>query len=271
MGAQPLCPQTGRRRWRRGRRRACLSRAISRFDRTGFLAAVLWTGVMGAAAASAGPSVPSGQSTVESARVRPPAFKRFANGDILLGEVRLHRKEHVLSFPARINMLSGALEVLIATPAGRLHESLLSSPARPLHLQTMLYLLGLANGSRLPDKKGRRGALVDLDVEWKDAEGEIHRDPIENFVLDRRTGRTMRRLGWVFTGSALENGRFLADLEGNLVLLFSSGETVLDCADPDSTDDTLFSGNARRKAPPVGAAVRVFVIPRKPRKSPEVR
>ncbi len=245
----------GRARGRRGNPRARLGEQAAVFAGLALCLAPVPPPV------SAAPAVP--QVAPASAAAPARAFKRLPNGDIQLGKIRLHRKARVLSFPARLALAAGALEVLIATPDGRVYESLFSSPASPLHLQTMLYLLGLENGPRLPDAAGRRGDLVDLDVQWCDARGRKHRMPIERFILDRRTHRCMRRLGWVFTGSSIQNGKFLAETEGNLALLFSSGDTVLDCADPDATDDTLFSVNTAGIPLRAGAPVTIFLIPRK--------
>jgi len=206
------------------------------------------------------------ERTVTDGGAGSVAWKRYPNGDLELGCIRLHRKEMTLSFPAQVNMVEGELEVLIASPTGRLHESLFRTEAVPLHLQTMLLLLGLRNGPRLPDAKGRQGDLVDIDVEWTDHDGRVHRDPIEEWIMDRRRHGPMRRIGWVFTGSAIQNGRFLPNIEGNLVLLFSSGETVLDIPDPESIDDTLFTVNSKRaRAAGDDAKVRIIVIPRRER------
>lgn len=193
----------------------------------------------------------------------PVRCEELANGDIRLGEVLLHRRTREISFPAAVNLSKGILEVLIATPGGRLHESLLCSPARPLHLQTLLYLLDLHNGPRLPDAEGRQGAILDIDLEWRDADDKPVREPVEQWVLDQRTHEPMQRHGWVFVGSAIADGVFLADAEGNLVITYSPAATVLDIPDVAGNDDTMFIINESKARPREGTALRVILSPRK--------
>lgn len=195
--------------------------------------------------------------------------RRLANGDVVLGEIRLHRRERELSFPGAINQLAGALEVLISTPDGRLHEALLRTAARPLHLQTMLYLLGLRNGRRLTGPEGRQGDIVDIDIEWKRATGEIVREPVESWILDQRTGKQAERCGWVFVGSAVADGVFLADATGNVAVTYSVSDTVLDTPDRGGEDDTLFVANSPKREPGLDALVRIVVIPRATSPLPE--
>jgi hypothetical protein len=189
-------------------------------------------------------------------------FERLPNGDIRLGLVLLQRDPRALLFPATINMNVGPLEVLIATPVGRLHESLLRSEVNPLHLQTMLILLGLENGPRLNSADHPRGDLVDIFVEWTTDTGEIRREPVENWIIDNRTGEPMAQAGWVFVGSSVANGEFLAATAGNLALLFSVGDTVLDNPDPEAEDDTLYEANPAKQTPPRKTPVTVILMPR---------
>lgn len=191
-------------------------------------------------------------------------LERLPNGDVRLGAITLHRERRQISFAASVAMAAGPAEVLIATPEGRLHESLLKADARPLHLQVLLYLLDQNNGLRVPvrERATRQGDLLDIDLEWTTADGKTVTAPVEHFIRDNRTGKPMARQGWVFVGTVVREGVPLADLEGNLVLLWSQGNTVLDCPDPQADDDTLFSVNDERKELPAGQAVRVLITPR---------
>ena len=213
------------------------------------------------------PSAPGAPlPSARDGRVAPtsaaPPCKRLDNGDLILGEIRLHRRERELSFPAAINQLAGALEVLISTPSGRLHEALLRTTAKPLHLQTMLYLLGMRNGRRLGGPDGRQGDIVDIDIEWKRETGEVVREPVEAWILDQRTGKKAERYGWVFVGSAVSDGVFLADATGNVAVTYSVSDTVLDIPDRAGEDDTLFVANTSKREPGLDASVRVIVTPR---------
>jgi len=201
----------------------------------------------------------------EPARPEQVTFARLENGDLQLGEIRLNRRARELSFPATLLRLSsGVLEVLIATPVGRLHESLLRTDASPLHLQTMLFLLDLKNGPRKPDADGKQGAILDIDIEWQTEDGQTKREAVETWVRDTRRDAVMERVGWVFVGSPVYEGEFVAEITGNLVLLYSVGDTVLDFPDPAGDDDTVFIAAERKTHPGGGTDVRVILTPRQP-------
>lgn len=200
-------------------------------------------------------------------------FARLPNGDIRIGSVTLHRKERRISFPGKVVMdpsmaprleLGGVIEVLIArTQFGRLYEAILATDALPSHVQVMLILLGADNGPRLPDAQGRRGALVDIDVEWKKADGTVVTEPVENFLQDKRVKATMKRIGWVFTGTTVQHGVVGADAEGNVALTWSSGSTILDSPDPQAANTDLFVCNPQHPEPKEGTPVRIILTPRK--------
>ncbi len=195
-----------------------------------------------------------------------PGATALPDGNLLVGDITVRRAAGELAFPAKIVLEAGPLEVIVAHPHGRLHETLLVTEVKALQIQTMLYLLGAENGRRLPEPGEKQGALVDIDVEWTDGNGEKQRQPIENWIQDRRTEKTMRRIGWAFVGSVIQEGKFLADVEGNVVVNYSVGSTVLDVPDPDSrSDDTLHSVHTDhvRAAGGAGQAVTVVFKPRR--------
>jgi hypothetical protein len=215
-----------------------------------------WLSFPGAAAPAPGKG--NGQPAL------PAGMEQLPNGDLRFGKLVLHRAQRQLSFPAKFILGAGVLEVVVATPVGRLHEALLCAEVSPLQVQAMLYLLGLNNGPRLPDPvTGRQGDLVDLDVEWTDADGTRKREPVEQWIFDERSKAPMKRIGWVFVGSPMRKGAFLAELEGNLCINYSVGATILDSPDPQSTDDTIFVVNEKKREPGLQAEVRVYIVPRK--------
>ncbi len=198
-----------------------------------------------------------------SAPKKKAVFEKLPNGDVRLGGITIHRKQNELSFPAHINMSSGAIDVVAATAVGRLYESLLRTETRPFHLQTMLYLLGARNGPRLLDINGKQGDLFDIDLEWRAPDDRVTREPVEAWLLDESTQEPMKRMGWVFVGSSIANGVFLADVEGNLCVSYSAGETVLDIPDVAGDKAWSFSVNDAKAEPGKDAPVRVIVVPRK--------
>ena len=189
-------------------------------------------------------------------------IERLPDGNIRLGLITVAPARREISFPATVNQLAGPIEVLIANPHGRVHESLLRSQVRPLHLQTVLYLLKLSNGARAATGGEQQGDLVDIDIEWKPPQGAPRRRPVEDWLHDTRTDSRAKRQGWVFVGSRVRNGLFLAGPAGNLAVTYSVPDTVLDTPDPEGHDDTLFQAVPVEGGPEVDDAVTVSITPR---------
>ena len=192
----------------------------------------------------------------------PAGVKRLPDGNLQVGQIVVRISQNELAFPARFELREGALEVIIAKTNGRLHETLLVTSCNALQLQTLLYLLHADNGPRRASKFERRGDLVDIDIEWTDDEGKKLREPIESWITDNRTKKPMERIGWVFVGSTVKDGEFQADAEGNVVVNWSCGATVLDSADPESESDMLHSINTQKPQPKKHPTVTVVFKPR---------
>ncbi len=189
-------------------------------------------------------------------------FERLPSGEIRLGKITVHPQDKNVSFPAEMNLKRGVLEVLIATPEGRLHESLLCSEAEPLHLQTALYLIGLKNGPLVPDVEGRCGDVVDIVLEYEDENKQLKRAPVEDWISNVKTGAVMQRHGWLFIGSSVVEGRFQAEVGGNLALVYNIGDSILELASEAGDDDTNFVVNEKNEVLELNEQVRVILIPR---------
>ncbi len=193
----------------------------------------------------------------------PQGIEKLPDGNYKLESVTIRTAKRELAFPALFVLSEGALEVIVAKPEGRLHETLLVTETSAVKIQTALYLLKARNGARSKDKPNlKQGTLVDIDIEWTDDKGMSRREPIEEWIRDRRTDAPMKRIGWVFTGSGIHQGKFLADSEGNIVINWSQGATVLDSPDPESEDDTLHTVNSAKPQPTLHPDVTVVFRPR---------
>lgn len=169
--------------------------------------------------------------------------KVLPDGDLAIGKITIHRRNNEISFPGKVNITEGDLEVLISTPTGRAHESLLVSDIDPYKLQLALLLIGAENGMRSIPKSNDKdavkknagltqGTLVDIFLK----NDEIEPFPVEQWLLNKKTNREKKQEGWVFVGSSFSSDkRCLATEEGNIVNVWSFGNTILD--NPSSTGD----------------------------------
>lgn len=179
------------------------------------------------------------------------------DGNIKIENITILRREKEISFPSKINIVDSeyGVEVLIALENGRLHEALLVTNIEPLTLQLALYLLGAENGTRSEGGENLpQGTLMNIDVQPSGGE----RVPVEKWLMDKSTSKEMERSGWVFVGSSFTHDMIcLAKVEGNIVNVWSFGNTILD--NPSESGDIKHIIVANDKTTPeIGTPVIVY-------------
>lgn len=185
--------------------------------------------------------------------------------------IRLDISAGACGVPAQVCIREDLLEYLVVGPTGAAHEALLSTAVKPSVLNTALVALGVQQGENarwvevdpLPTKDqvaagaetheiiAPSGDTFFLYVAWREGEERfLYR--IEDLVGNLRTGRSLRRHGFVYLGSRMvrpdPEGEevFAADWEGNLVALsfFQQGNTVLTAAVKECISQTIFMPNS---------------------------
>jgi len=169
------------------------------------------------------------------------------DGNIAIGKAKIDRRAKEISFPAKINMADGPIEVLICTPQGRSHESLLISEINPMNLQLAMILSGAVNGARKPPKEKTgappQGDLFDVFV--TDKSGKRHR--VEYYLVNPKKNAPISPQGWVFIGSKFTStGVCLATREGNVATTWSNGNTILDNPASNGDEDDNISIDGKR-------------------------
>ena len=192
-------------------------------------------------------------------------WRTSPNGDLQLGKVTLHRADHCLSIPARYRPNPDMPVEVICCREGaeRAYETLFTTPARPLHLQTMLILLGATNGPRSGKNDGQaRGDLFDLRIETPARNGTDKQRWSVAAFLSSDSDTPLSQAAWIFTGSTVHEGCFTADQSGELILGWDTGAAVLvsDVEDIAAGQTALF--NAPNAPLPPGAEVTLYLIPR---------
>lgn len=157
-------------------------------------------------------------SAKEQALLERLGGKLEADGNILLGGIRLDRRTKEISFPAVTNIREGSIEVLVTTEAGRCHESLLITKIDPFMLQLTLYLAGFRNGPLHEGTPIPRGAVFDLSVRLPDGKEE----KLVSWLANASLQRAVPDCGVVFIGSNFREGKCLATVEGNLANINSN-------------------------------------------------
>ena len=204
---------------------------------------------------------------------KPP--KEIAPGVFEVGTVKLDKNASTVTMPAKVNMVDGLVEYLCVSPRGATHESVLISEAGPQNVHVAMLLLG-AKGAAPADTKAKPGQItaeylaklpklvgdrVQLSVKWKDKEGKEQTVPVERWVTQRVVEKNkpakespMKDGPWLYNGSFLFEGRFVAESEGTYASIATMPSALINNPRPGANDDKMWFAN-KAALPPVGTPV----------------
>ena len=134
------------------------------------------------------------------------------------------------------------MEYLVVTGKGKTHESLMVTSAEPFHVQVAMLLLNCkgSDGRLIPenDTKTVPGEKVVIEFHWKD--GKMPKKaPIEKFV-QRVDKKPIGNDPFVFNGSRMFEGSFLAQRDGSIVSLITDNAAQFNNARQGRADDELW-------------------------------
>lgn len=119
------------------------------------------------------------------------------------------------------------IEVIATHPSPKgqkAHETVVVFDVAPSEVHKALESLGLKPGKPARGEDANSGPELDLTLELPGGK----KVSFESVLLDKKTGRPLPDVRWRFTGSALKEGKFGADVSGTLVSLFPvTDETVI--------------------------------------------
>src|SRR5688572_10976463 len=195
----------------------------------GFLALVL--GMVGSACAQ--PTNPAG-------------VRQIGPGRFQIGQVTLDKQSRAVIFPAIVNMTEAIIEYVVVTREGKVHESLLRTDAHPKDIHVAMLLLDAkgAGTNAVPENplKPIPGDPVIIEVTWKE-KGREKRVRAEELILNTQTKTNLTTGAWIYNGSCLENGAFMADREGSVVSLITDPFALVNNPRPGRDNDDLCEVN----------------------------
>src|SRR5262249_21661064 len=130
------------------------------------------------------------------------------------------------------------IEVIACYPfpeGKKAHETVVTVQAKPSEVHKALVGLGLKPGKPARTEKDvATGPEVKIFLEVPGAGKSVKRVPVEKVLVDRKTGKPMPKVKWLFTGSVLTKSDpekdeevYAADLSGTLIAIFPvTDETV---------------------------------------------
>lgn len=168
-----------------------------------------------------------------------------------VGAVTLDANKKQISLPVAINMNEGPLEYLVVTGKGKTHESLLVTHAEPFHIKVAMLLLNCkgSDGRLIPedDEKPIPGEQVKVELHWKE-EGQQKRSALERFV-QRVDKKKVTEGPFVFNGSRVFQGTFLAQRDGSIVSLITDNAALFNNPRLGRDDDEIWRPQAKGLPP----------------------
>jgi hypothetical protein len=189
-----------------------------------------------------------------------------------IGQIKGDSATKTISFPAKINAREGLVEYALVTTKGKVHEALLATEVSPQHLHVAALVVGLAprEDVREPEAKPKpqpkpqpKPVPVTIEVEWA-TNGPAKKLALEDLLAlahespQGKTGATLARGPWHYTGSVMDAGGFAAERDGSIIALISDSTALAGNPRAGGDDDTLYLPNTAL-LPSEGAPVTVTI------------
>ena len=177
-----------------------------------------------------------------------------------IGLIKVDPCNHSFSFPAKIHMDKGLIEVAICIPQGKNHESIFVTEVDPVSFEAALNLIGCIKtapyGKKIkkPEEvlkiKHRKNKpdRVEIQVEYKDSLEVTHLCRMEDYIWDENAKKTLAPVLWHFKGIPVdEKGNPVTYMGNNLVVTFVETDAILEMDSPMLFDDNYLFANQFRK------------------------
>jgi hypothetical protein len=180
-----------------------------------------------------------------------------------IGNITIDTETRTISFPAEFNMEEGVIELLLTGRKGKLHESVLKTEIIPSHLQVALLLLDHNYGSVLEyqgDPRTPEGDSLLILINWEDEMAGFTETRIEKLAYNVKSCSPMQLTHWIFAGSKILDGKFMADIEESIITTYHDPFTIIDNPLPTGYDDTFYVVN-KSLVPPKGTKAQITIKP----------
>ena len=204
------------------------------------------------------------------AQASRPALQAVNENVFKIGGVTFDKLAKTVSFPAMINLRAGAIEYLLVTETGKAHESLLTTKVQPSDLHIAILLLGAKASAEttsqppaqidqtyLKSAPELKGDKVEIELSWKQ-DGRDRGARAEEFIFNSEQSAPMSAGPWVYTGSVIYEGKFLAQVDGSIIALVTDPEALINNPRPGHDDDTIWNIRSE-KLPPEGMPIEVIL------------
>ena len=175
-------------------------------------------------------------------------IKKIDSNIYSIGNVLLDKSTKEIRLPGWVNMDTGLVEYIAVSPEGKTHEAVFVLDIQPLHLQVALLLLGLDFGQNLEfqgDSRMPDGDLVSISVEWISTGEDTIVYPVSKLIYNIQSDSEVPDTKWVFTGSIMVEGNYMADIDGSIIATYSDPNAILNNPLKNRIDDTVYGANKK--------------------------
>jgi hypothetical protein len=180
-------------------------------------------------------------------------LRQTGSNSFVIGAVKLDRAEATVTFPAKANMREFVVEYALVTAYGKTHESVFTTEARPQDIHLACLLLGAQpspivgetnSAARVPTNSA---AIV--EIVWSSG-GKVTRLPLSKLILlaknaGEKTSESLRDTLWLYNGSQVDVGGFIAQQEGSILSLIRDPNALLNNPATDRDNDDVHFPNTK--------------------------
>ena len=228
-----------------------------------FLTVIPWFGAPNVGGCADATNSGSATSTSpETTRADRNEVKEIGAGVFKVGDVTIDKRSRTVSFPAAVNLTKGAMEYLLVTTWGKVHESILRTETEPFRIHIGMLLLGAkgagTNEEELiqlaapyvsnPSSIQIPGDKISVEIRWR-THDKVTTRGAEELVYNSLRKSSLRRGKWVYNGSFMEETTFVAQREGSAISLITDPEALINNSGPGHDNDSVWLANTKRLPP----------------------
>ncbi len=174
-----------------------------------------------------------------------PEISEINPGQFKFGQILIEKEIREFSLPAICNQTSGLIEYALVHDQGKTHESLFRTSVSPKLIHaTFLLLKEKPQHSffKIMESGGTEIAQIPtmkIFVEWEQ-NGTSYKEEINTMIQNQSAERMLSQNAFVFTGSKVIEGVYLAEEDGSIVAVYHDSRSTLNSRDEESNLDDVW-------------------------------
>ncbi len=212
-------------------------------------------------------------------------LKKINETTYQIGEVTIDKKNRTISIEAEAEITDAgdleqvnAVEYVVVTNEGKVHESLFITTARPIHFNIAFKLLGYRENKSLfrefngnfPTEKYQTSSDEDIarsyftaTVSWTDPEtNKTIKHNLNDLLMTDETKKTFAEdnVKWSYGGSFIHQGRFAAEFNNDLIAILTDRAAVTNYVGKNGEQGMIWLP-VSKKMPRQGTKVTITITP----------